>query len=65
MNDTAQTAAFAIWQAQTASKIGRDNSAKRSERLGMMKAARHIACALYQTRDQRAEFMKACGFEFD
>lgn len=57
--------AYAIWRAQAANAIGRSNAAKRAERAGMLKAAQHIASALYPAsarQDERQAFLKACGF---
>jgi hypothetical protein len=66
MTEKDSAVAYAIWQAQAANRIGRDNAAKRAQRAGMITAARHIASALYPASARQAErlaFLKACGFE--
>ena len=54
----------AIWRAQAANGIGRQNTTKRAQREGMLIAAAHIASELFQNREERESFMKACGFTY-
>lgn len=65
MTEAETKLAYALWQAQAANAIGRDNAEKRAKRAGMESAAQHIACALYPSSAlgaERIEFMRACGF---
>ena len=59
MDSKQKVIAHAIWRAQAANSIGRDNATKRAQRTGMAIVARHIANEIPAV--QRDEFLKATG----